>query len=209
MNVCLFAPAATSAKTLELLTDPRLRSPNQIYSTLTRYIDQAVYYSGGNKLIDLKAWQIRSKVSVIAMEGGGSQAQLSQIERAVDYAKRRCLPVQIIPLKGTGQRATPKLCRMHGHMSVIITKAFFLLAGQAIEWGRSTILAYDTFCRATHRIECWVPPYSIVLKGAGASHRKIGSPFSTGERPADAGRNTNSGSCGHVGSRHFRSFGKI
>lgn len=101
-----FDPAtgtATSAKTLELLTDPRLRNPNQIYSTLTRYIDQAVDYSGSNKLIDLKAWEIQSKALVIAVEDGGSQAQLRQIQRAIDYAKARGLPVQVITVGGKGQ----------------------------------------------------------------------------------------------------------
>jgi filamentous hemagglutinin len=94
---------ATSAKTLELLTDPRLRNPKQIYSTLTRYIDQVVDYGGSSKNIDLKPELIKSKAVVIAVEGGGSKAQAAQIQRAVDYAKERGLPVQIITVKGKGQ----------------------------------------------------------------------------------------------------------
>jgi filamentous hemagglutinin len=94
---------ATSVKTLELLTDPRLRNPKQIYSTLTRYIDQAVDYKDSGRGIDIRAAQIKSKAIVIAVEGGGSKAQLAQIQRAVDYAKGRGLPIQIITVKGKGQ----------------------------------------------------------------------------------------------------------
>jgi hypothetical protein len=98
---------ATSAKTLELLTDPRLRNPKQIYSTLTRYIDQVVDYTGSTGArqlpTDLQPDLIKSKAIVIAVEGGGSKAQAAQIQRAVDYAKGRGLPVQIITVKGKGQ----------------------------------------------------------------------------------------------------------
>ena len=94
---------ATSAKTLELLTDPRLRNPRQIYSTLARYIDQAVDYKDNGRGIDVRAAQIKSKAIVIAVEGGGSKAQTAQIQRAVDYAKGRGLPIQIITVKDKGQ----------------------------------------------------------------------------------------------------------
>ena len=60
-------------------------------------------YKDTGRGIDVLASDIKSKAIVIAVEGGGSKAQLAQIQRAVDYAKGRGLPIQIIPVKGKGQ----------------------------------------------------------------------------------------------------------
>ena len=89
---------ATSAKTIELLTDARLRSPNAVFNALKKYVDAAVDYNKTRSTIDLEPSNILHRELIVGVQAGGTPGQRAQLLKLADYAATRGLSVKIVTL---------------------------------------------------------------------------------------------------------------
>jgi hypothetical protein len=95
-----FDPAtgqATSVKSLNTLTDPKLKNPAGITQALNKYVDDLIHYEPrDNSKIDMQTDQINSKALVVAIPKGTTAAQLAAIAKAVDKAKLNGIKIKIV-----------------------------------------------------------------------------------------------------------------
>jgi hypothetical protein len=89
---------ATSTKTINTLTDPKLATPLQVEAAAKKAINDAIHYvdRGGKFTSDIPANLITSKQVVIAVPAGTTPAQLAALNRAVDHGQLNKIVVKIV-----------------------------------------------------------------------------------------------------------------
>jgi len=87
---------ATSAKTLDTLTEARINKPKQIYNTLKGYIDKVDKFPGyALSDVTLSSENISSRVIQLAIPNGTNSAGWEQIDHAIDYAKKLNIKLKV------------------------------------------------------------------------------------------------------------------
>jgi hypothetical protein len=89
---------ATSLKTLNTLTDPRLAKPQVLGSVALKAIDAAIHYVGRGQTYtsDIDARLIFSKQVIFAVPAGTTRLQMAALHRAVDQGRLNNITVKII-----------------------------------------------------------------------------------------------------------------
>jgi len=87
---------ATSAKTLDTLTETRINKPKQIYNTLKGYINKVDKFPGYRLSgVNLSSQKISSRVIQLAIPNGTNSAGWEQIDHAIDYAKKLNIKLKV------------------------------------------------------------------------------------------------------------------
>lgn len=92
---------ATSAKTLDTMTGPKISDPSQIYSSLKSNVDAVVNFNGTNITgsAPLTPAMIVGKEVQVAVPQGTTPAQWAQINKAIDYANSHGVALRITVVK--------------------------------------------------------------------------------------------------------------
>ncbi|NTY41116.1 hypothetical protein FCJ57_33345 [Burkholderia diffusa] len=91
---------ATSAKTLDTMTAPKIADPTQVYSSLKGSIDAAANFSSYRLgPTSLTSNMITSRELEVAVPAGTTPAQWTQINNAVQYGANRGVKVTITVTK--------------------------------------------------------------------------------------------------------------
>lgn len=86
---------ATSIKTIDLRASS-YKTGNKVFSQLKRYIDALYAFNGKSWGLDIvKKNEIRKKVLEVGIPRGASETQISQLHKAVIYAKSKQIQVNI------------------------------------------------------------------------------------------------------------------
>lgn len=91
---------ATSAKTLDTMTNSRISSPSQVYSTIKGYVDEIANFaeaSLGSAFIQRS--MISSSELRIAVPASTTPTQWVQIQRAIEYGQAQGVNVLITGVK--------------------------------------------------------------------------------------------------------------
>lgn len=91
---------ATSAKTLDTMTEGKLMTPSQVYSSMKGNIDAVINYDQAYTLDKrtVDPLEITSRELQVAVPATTNQQQWQQIERAVQYGKENGVNVIVIPV---------------------------------------------------------------------------------------------------------------
>lgn len=92
--------AATSVKTLDTSTAAKVADPSQVYYSLKTNIDALANFDRAQlntKVVDVS--QINSRVLDVATPSGATDAQIGQINRAIQYGASRGVTVNITVVK--------------------------------------------------------------------------------------------------------------
>ncbi|WP_454734015.1 MULTISPECIES: endonuclease toxin domain-containing protein [Cupriavidus] len=91
---------ATSAKTLDTMTEAKIANPAQIYSSLKGNIDAVADFTqaslGG---VVLREKAIVARQLQVAVPSGTTQVQWQQIDRAIQYGQSLGIKVIVTPVK--------------------------------------------------------------------------------------------------------------
>jgi filamentous hemagglutinin len=91
---------ATSAKTLDTLTDAKLAKPSQIYTSLKGNIDKiADFETTTLSGVTVRVEQISQRVLAVAVPAGTTPAQWDQIAKAIQYGQSRGVVIKITEIK--------------------------------------------------------------------------------------------------------------